>query len=132
MPGVIDPETMNVQGLPGVWSPVQWELTEEERLAELEAQTTAGLLWSADIPEAILRLLLQETENTRIFEPPADYDPEIQGEWDPELSVYGFKVPIELLKVERDTDYLYLENKMGDSGYWYIEIEPEKVTISRF
>ncbi len=30
MPGVIDPETMNIDGLPGIWSPVQWELTEQE------------------------------------------------------------------------------------------------------
>jgi hypothetical protein len=132
MPGVIDPETMNTQGLPGIWSPVQWELTEEERLNELETQTTAGLIWSVDIPEAILRLLLQETETTRLYEPPEDYDPEIQGEWDPELVTYGFTKPIKLIKVERETNYLYLEYKLGDSGYWYLEIGPEKVTLSRF
>jgi hypothetical protein len=132
MPGVIDPETLNVMGLPGVWSPVQWELTEEECIKELEAQTVAGLLWSVDIPEAALRLLLQEAEITRLFKPPEDYDPEIQGEWDPEIATYGFTRPIELLKVERDTNYLYLEYKLGDSGYWFIEIEPEKVTVSRF
>jgi hypothetical protein len=58
MPGVIDPETMNTDGLPGIWSPVQWKLTEEERIAELEAQTEASLLSAVDVPEAILRLLL--------------------------------------------------------------------------
>ncbi|NJD58475.1 MAG: hypothetical protein C3F13_05500 [Anaerolineales bacterium] len=132
MPGIIDPETINVMAIPGIWSPVQWELTEEERINELEAQTVAGLLWSVDIPEAILRLLLQEAEITRIFEPPENYDPEIQGEWNPEITANGFRNPIELVKVERETNYLYLEYKLGDSAYWYIEIEPEKVTIARF
>jgi len=131
MPGVIDPETMNTEGLPGVWSPVQWELTDEERAEELEEQTTASLLWSVDVPEAILRLLLQETEDERLFEPPDDYDPETQGEWDPELVTFGFKRPIELIKIEREKDYLYLEYKFGDSGYWCFEIEPEKVTLQR-
>lgn len=132
MPGVIDPETMNANGLPGIWSPVQWELSDEERASELEAQTTASLLWSVDVPEAILRLMLQETEVERIFEPPEDYAPEEQGEWDPELITFAFKKPIQLLKVEREHDYLYLEYKFGDFGYWYIEIKPEEVTIKRF
>jgi hypothetical protein len=131
MPGVIDPETMNTEGLPGVWSPVQWELTDEQRAEELEAQATASLLWSVDVPETILRLLLQETEIERLFDPPDDYDPETQGEWDPELVTFGFKKPIELIKIEREQDYLYLEYKFGDSGYWYVEIEPEKLTIQR-
>ncbi len=50
MPGIIDPETMNADTLPGVWSPVQWELTEEERLQEQDTQATANLLWSVDVP----------------------------------------------------------------------------------
>ncbi|MGE5123654.1 MAG: hypothetical protein ACM3H7_03995 [Acidobacteriaceae bacterium] len=131
MPGVIDPETMNADGLPGIWSPVQWELSEEERLAELDTQTTASLLWAVDIPEAILRLLLQETEVERLFEPPEGYDTQIQGDWEVELATFGFKKPVELLKIEREPNYLYLEYKLADSGYWYLEIEPEKVTIER-
>ena len=131
MAGVIDPEAMIVEGLPGIWSPVQWELSEEERLEELEAQTTASLLNAVDAPEAILRLLLQETEIVRIFEPPEDYDPDVQGEWDPEIATYGFQRPLQLIKEEHDQDYLYLEYKAGDNGYWSIEIEPEKVTIER-
>ena len=131
MPGVIDPETMNADGLPGIWSPVQWELSDEERIDELEAQTTASLLWSVDVPEAILRLLLQETSTERIFEPPEDYDPDTQGEWDKELVTFGFQNPIKLVKVERERNWLYLEYKFGDFGYWYFEIEPEKVTIGR-
>jgi hypothetical protein len=131
MPGVIDPETMNTDGLPGIWSPVQWELTEEEPIQELEAQTTASLLNSINVPEAILLLLLQDAEIERIFEPPENYDPESQGEWDSELVTFGFQKPIQLIKVERGHNYLYLEYKFGDFGYWSFEIEPEKVTISR-
>ncbi len=131
MPGVIDPETINSEGLPGVWSPVQWELSDEERLQELDAQSTASLLWSVDSPEAILRILLDETEIEQLLEPPAHYDPEIQGEWDPETATYGFQRRFDLIKAERDTNYLYLEYKIEDLGYWSIEIEPEKVSIAR-
>jgi hypothetical protein len=131
MPGVIDPETMNADELPGIWSPVQWELSEEERVRELETQATASLLWSVDVPEAILRMLLQETEIERLFEAPQGYDPNVQGEWEPKLVTFGFQKPIQLVKVERERDYLYLEYKFGDFGYWYFEIEPEKVTMGR-
>ena len=131
MPGVIDPETMNAEDLPGIWSPVQWELDEDERNQELEAQATASLLWAVDVPEAILRLMLQETDIERLLEPPDDYDVEAQGEWDPDLVTFSFQKPIKLVKVERDNNYLYIEYKFGDFGYWYLEIEPEKVTIGR-
>ena len=131
MPGVIDPETINSDGLPGIWSPVQWELTEEERIQELDAQSTASLLSSVDVPEAILRLLLQETEIERLLEPPEGYDPATQGEWDPKQTTFGFQRPIQLIKVEREQNYLYLEYKFGELGYWSFSIEPEKVTIER-
>lgn len=84
-----------------------------------------------DVPEAILRLLLQETEIDRFLDPPEDYDPTQQGEWDTDLVTFGFQKPIKLIKVEREHDYLYLEYKFGDFGYWCFEIEPEKMTISR-
>ncbi len=131
MPGVIDPETMDADDLPGIWSPVQWELTEDERVQEVEDQAKASLLWSVDVPEAILRLLLQECDIERLLEPPEDYDPQVQGEWDSELVTFGFQRRIELVKVERERDFLYLEYKFGDMGYWSIEVEPQKVTIER-
>ncbi len=131
MPGVIDPETMDTNGLPGIWSPVQWELTEEERVEELDTQSKASLLWAVNAPEAILRLLLQETDIESLLEPPQGYDPAEQGEWDPEIKTYGFQRSIELVKVVRDSNYLYLEYKFEDLGYWSFEIEPEKVTIER-
>jgi hypothetical protein len=131
MPGVIDPETMNTEGLPGIWSPVQWELTEEERVEELDTQSTASLIWTVDVPEAILRLLLQETAIHRLLEPPEGFNPTVQGDWDPEIATFGFEYPIELVKIEREPTYLYLEYKVGVSAYWSIEVEPEKVTIAR-
>ena len=63
MTAVIIPETLHVDDLPGIWSPVQWLLSEDERAAELEQQATASLLYAVDAPEAILRLLLEETGN---------------------------------------------------------------------
>jgi hypothetical protein len=98
---------------------------------QMDIQSTASLLSSVDVPEAILRLLLQETEIERLLEAPVGYDPESQGEWDSELTTFGFQRPIQLIKVEREQNYLYLEYKFGELGYWSFEIEPEKVTIER-
>lgn len=131
MPGVIDPETINVDKLAGIWSPVQWELSDEERVQELHTQANASLLGVVDIPEAILRLLLGEAEIERTFDPPEGFDPEAQGEWDSSLVTFAFKRPIHLEKVERGREYLYVEYNLGDLGYWAVEIEPEKVTIQR-
>ena len=131
MPSIIDPETMNADELPGVWSPVQWELTEEERVQELEMQAIASLLWAVDIPEAILRLLLNEHDIERAFEPPPGYDPESQGDWDEELLTFQFKRSIQLVTVDRGRDNLYLEYDFGDLGYWAFEIEADKVNIFR-
>jgi hypothetical protein len=131
MPIDIDPETMNVDELPGIWSPVQWELNEEERLRELEDQATASLLWSVDVPEAILRLLLAETDIERAFEPPPGYDPVEQGEWDAAILTFEFKRPIRLEKVERESDYLYIEYDFGDLGRWAFEIERDGMSLSR-
>lgn len=131
MPAMIDTETLYVSDLPGIWSPVQWELTNSERTQEIESQATASLLWSVSVPEAILRLLLDETAIERIYEPPVGYDPELQGEWDDSLVTFSFKRSITLENVERERDFLYMEFKVADSGYWDIEIEPEKITIER-
>ena len=80
MAGVINPETLYVDDLPGIWSPVQWELSDAERIKELDEQARASLLWAVDVPETILRLLLNETEIERAYEAPKGYDPEQQGE----------------------------------------------------
>ncbi len=131
MPSIIDPTTMYVDDLPGIWSPVQWEQTPEEKQQEQEEQATASLLWAIDVPEAILRLLLSETAIERAYGPPPGYDPEQQGEWDASLLTYQFKRRVELHHMERDRDYLYVEYKIEDLGYWSVEMTPEKVLIQR-
>jgi hypothetical protein len=131
MPGVIDPETLYVDDLPGIWSPVQWELSEEERIHELEEQAKASLLAVVDGPEAILRLLLDETEIERAYEPPQGYDPEQQGEWDDSLITFQFKRQVRLERVDRNSELLSVEYNFGELGYWILEIESERVTIER-
>jgi len=131
MPGVIDYETMNVDPLPGIWSPVQWDLSEDEHLAELEAQATASLLNAVDVPEAVLRLMLNETSIQRAFDPPPGYDPEMQGEWDSDLVTFEFERPLELEKVVRHRDALVIEYDFKELGRWVFEIEPEAVHLHR-
>jgi len=131
MPSVIDPETLYVDDLPAIWAPVQWELSEEERLEAIDEQATASLLWSMDAPEAILRLLLAETEIRRLHKPPEGYDPHEQGEWDAGILTFGPYRPIKLKEVERTREYLRLIYDFGDLGCWEFMIEPERVTIER-
>ncbi len=131
MPSVIDPETINADNLPGIWSPVQWELSEDERILELNEQARASLLFAVDPPEAILRLLLDETDIDRAFDPPDGYDPEKQGEWEPDLLTFAFQRKIKLVKVERSPDRLHLEYQVEDAGYWAMTIEEERVEIQR-
>jgi hypothetical protein len=131
MPGVIDPETLYVDDLPGIWSPVQWELSEAERIQEVEEQAKASLLAAIDVPEAILRLLLEETEIERAFAPPSGYDPEQQGEWDESLITFQFRRPIRLERVDRGPDSLLVEYNFGDLGFWILEIQSERITVER-
>jgi hypothetical protein len=131
MAGVILAENIQVDNLPGIWSPVQWDLSEEERAQEIEDQATASLLWSVDIPEAILRLLVGETEIDRALEPPEGYDPEKQGDWDSGLLTFAFKRPIRLEGLERERDRLKVVYKLEGAGYWEIDIGPERVVIER-
>ena len=131
MPSVIDHETMNVDDLPGVWNPVQWELTEVERAQEIENQARASLLWSVDVPEAILRLLLNETKIERAYEEPRGFDPEMQGDWDDELITFKFLRAISLKSVERDRKSLTVTYEFEGLGHWCVEIEPERIIIER-
>ena len=131
MPSIIDPQTIHVDELPPIWSPVQWELTEEERVEAINEQATASLLWTMDAPEAILRLLLNETGIKRLSQEPENYDPEEQGEWDEEIMTFGPYRSMELIEIDRTPERLLLVYKFGDLGYWEFMIEPEKVTIER-
>ena len=131
MPGVIDPETFYIDELPGIWSPIQWDLTEEEHIKEVQDQSTASLLWSVGALEAILRLLLNETGIERTLESPEGFDPELQGEWDDSIVTFKFKRHIKLERIDRGHDDLYVEYHFGDFGRWSFEIEKEKVVIKR-
>ncbi len=131
MSGVIDYETINVDDLPGIWAPVQWSLTEEERTSEIENQATASLLWGVDTPEAILRLLLGETAIERAYEPPKGYKPEEQGEWDNNLITFQFSRQIRLVDVQRGPDSLYVEYDFGEHGRWAFIIGEDEVSIER-
>ena len=131
MPSVIDPETMFVDDLPAIWSPVQWELEEEERIQAVEEQATASLLWTMDAPEAILRLFLSETNIQRLYAQPKGYNPEEQGDWDKDLITFGPERPMKLESVERRPTSLELVYDFGDLGRWEFVIEPERVSIER-
>ena len=131
MPSVINPETLYVDDIPAIWSPVQWELSDEERVQAVEEQATASLLWTMDAPEAILRLLLDETGIQRLFSPPKDYNPEEQGDWDKYLITFGPESPIKLESVERTPRSLDVVYDFGDRGRWEFIIEAERVSIER-
>jgi hypothetical protein len=131
MPRVIIPENFHVDDLPSLWSPVQWEMSEEERILELEAQATASLMHTIDAPEAMLRLVLDEVEIERVYKPPKGYDGEKQGEWDPDLVTFQFSRIFRMIAKEHKIDYLYVEYKIEDLGYWAVEIKPEEVRIFR-
>ena len=131
MPATIDLQAIFVDELPVIWSPVQEELTDEERRLEIEEQATASLLRNADVPEAVLRLLTGETEIERVLEPPEGFDPERQGEWDETLVTFAFKRPLRLESKEQDEESLTLTYRLEGAGHWVIEIRPESVVIER-
>jgi hypothetical protein len=129
MQSELEPESFEVNELPTVWSPAQWEVTPEEQAVEDEEQATASMIMNADIPEAILRLLLHETEVEQAFEPPYGYQPQAQGEWDYSLKTYQFKSAIRLVNVERKEGYLSIEYDFGDNGHWVVEIDTDECNI---
>ena len=131
MPSIIDPETLYVDDIPAIWSPVQWELDEEERVKAVEEQATASLLWTMDVPEAILRLLLDETGIQRLYDPPKDYNPQEQGVWNKDLITFGPDRPMKLESVERTPTRLELVYDFGNMGHWEFIIESERVSIER-
>ena len=131
MPLNIDHENMNVDELPVVWCPVTQDLSVWETEEATMEQARASLLWVADVPEAILRLLVDETDVERVYAPPSGYNPDEQGEWDYSLETYSFKNAIHLKEMVREEDALYLVYQLEGAGYWRIEVTPERVTIER-
>ena len=129
MPRYIDPQTINADSLPGIWSPVQWEMDEVEHAMELENQATASLLWTVDLPEALLRLAINETDIENIHKPPKGYDPDLQGLWEEDIITFKFKREVELIRTEREADHLYLEYRVEDLGTWAVEFKSSNVNI---
>jgi hypothetical protein len=127
----IEPEHFNVDELPGVWTPVQWDMTIEERVQEDEQQAQASLLKTVDVPEAILRLLTGEYEVERIFAPPAGYNPEQQGDWDESLITFAFKRAARLVEVTREAGRLVVTYNLAGWGYWQVTLTPDDVRIIR-
>ena len=131
MPGFIDAEFIQVDDLPGIWSPIQWDLTAEERVAEVEEQARASLMAAIDVPEAILRSLLGEIDIVRAYGAPEGYDPEQQGEWDDQILTFQFKRPISLLRFERGNGCLTVQYDFHDLGKWQIEASEETFHLER-
>jgi hypothetical protein len=131
MPAHIEAEMIHVDDLPGIWAPVQWELTPEERIEEVETQARAGLLEAVDVPEAILRMLLAETDVEQVYEAPPGYDPELQGEWDDQIITFQFRRPIKLQNLERHPGLVHIEYDMNELGRWMIEIGEYSMKIER-
>jgi hypothetical protein len=131
MPGIIDPQTFHVDDLPGIWSPVQWEQTKEEQILELETQAVASMLLSVDIPEAMLRLILNETEIETTRKPPEGYNEIEQGEWDDEIVTFKFKKSIKLETLRRENDHLLAVYNFANNGTWAIEVRPDRVIIEK-
>jgi hypothetical protein len=131
MPGFIDAEFIHVDDLPGIWSPIQWDLTPEERVAEVEEQAQASLMAAVDVPEAILRLLLGETAIERAFDKPEGYDLEQQGEWDDQIITFKFKRPVSLQRLERGNGCLTVEYDFHELGKWQIEASENSFHLDR-
>lgn len=131
MPGLIEPETIAADDLPTLWSPIQEPLDDEEHARELEEQATASLLWAAPVAEQILRVLLNEAEVEAVTEPPPGYDPDVQGEWDPDVLTFAFKRPIRRTREDRSSERLVLEYRLEGAGDWLLEITPEGMTLGR-
>jgi len=131
MPSIFDPETIYIDNLPTIWSPVQGKLSSIDHVKELEEQATASLLWACPVPEQMLRILLNETTIQRLDGPPEGYDPQLQGDWDASLLAFGFKRSITLILEERSPESLLLEYKLEGAGHWLVEITQETATIER-
>jgi hypothetical protein len=131
MPAFIDAEFMHVDDLPGIWSPIQWDLTPEEKVAEVEEQALASLMAAVDVPEAILRSLLGETAVERAYAAPEGYDPEQQGDWDDTIVTFQFKRPIVLIHHERGQGRLMVQYDFHEQGRWQVEVTEESFHLER-
>ncbi|NIM93892.1 MAG: hypothetical protein GTO18_09305 [Anaerolineales bacterium] len=94
-------------------------------------KTQASLIWAICIPEAILRLLLNEMAFERTLEPPPGYDPSVQGSWDETYATYTFRRAIRITEYSRDVNRLLVDYDFGSLGRWKVDIQPKEVTIRK-
>jgi hypothetical protein len=138
MPGAIDFETMDVDELTPVWWPSDAELTPEQYDSVVRQEARAHLLTMLGVPEAVLRLLVRETEVSRVardvvgqgdFEVEAETDAETDAEFPPDS--FEFSRPIVADTVEMTRDGLLVVYRLEGSGTWRMFLESERVTIER-
>lgn len=155
MPGAIDFETMDVDELTPVWWPSDGELTAEQYETMVQQEARTHLLAMVGVPEAILRLLVQETEVSRVahevvdqgrgarrdFEAEADADADAGDGADAGAGddadagfppdSFEFSHPIVAEKVETTRDGLFVVYSLEGSGTWRMLFESGRVTIER-
>jgi hypothetical protein len=130
MPIPTAPDQLKLIQLPTVWSPAGVETSADGSPQSIQ-QAQAGLLLAVSPVEAALRLLMNEVEVEPVNEPPKGYDPDQQGEWNPQKSHFRFKRAVRLMRVEKNPNGLDLEYNFGDLGYWTVSIEADNVRITR-
>jgi hypothetical protein len=129
MSGYLDPLTFPVLDVPAIWCPEKEKEFGNPLAASIEAQAKASLLASSDTVEAILRLLYDEAEIERIYEPPPGYNPEVQGDWDDEQVTFAFRHRVEKIGEQRDDEMLRMEYRMEGCGQYSVEITPVSFSI---
>jgi hypothetical protein len=131
MSGYLDPLTFPVLDVPAIWCPEKERLSGNPLATSIEEQAKASLLASADTVEAILRLLYDEAEIERVFEPPQGYNPEVQGDWDDHQVTFVFRRRVEKIGEERGNESLRMEYRLETCGQYRIEITPESFSIKK-
>ncbi len=146
MAGAIDFDTMDVDELTPVWFPSDEELaTPEQYESALRQEARARLITMLGVPEAVLRLLVGETEVSRV---PRDVRREDeQGRRDFEVGggagdaaaaedelppdSFEFSRPITAETVEMTREGLLVIYRLEGAGTWRLFLESERVMIER-
>jgi hypothetical protein len=131
MTSEFDPLTFPTFSVPAIWTYQKPPEGGQEFGNYLEAQALNGLIGTSDIFEVMLRLLLGLTDIERIYEPPEEYDPEIQGEWDDSIITFAFTKKVKPVEERRGEGVLTSEYIVEGSGSYRVELEYEKLTIQK-
>lgn len=146
MPGAIDFETMDVDELTPVWFPSDEEPETPERYESMVRQeASARLMTMVGVPEAVLRLLVGETEVSRVPRDVGREDEEGRrdfeagggageaGAAEDELppDSFEFSRPITAETVEMTREGLLVIYRLEGAGTWRLFLESERVMIER-